>query len=336
MKRSLASVSASILALGLLMMLIGLLSGCRESSVAATLEEQHQPPDLVEVTGASLAPLDGLAPGSREAQERQRQTVAERGLPLEVRSKETGIVFRLIPSGTYMRGSTKAEQDAAVAAGADRDWVNRENPRHEVRLTEAFYMGKFEVTQGQWRRVMGSNPSHFSNAGDDAPVERVSWDMVQEFLDRLCDLEGVPRGTYRLPTEAEWEYACRAGTTTAFHYGDSLDATMANFDGNYPHGGGRKGEYRRTTVPVGQFRPNAWGLYDMHGNVWEWVNDWFGDYSAGLVEDPLGPRSGGLRVNRGGGWGSSARGCRSARRRRDAPGRRHIFVGFRLMRAVPE
>ena len=142
-------------------------------------------------------------------------------------------------------------------------------------------------------------------------------------------------GTCRLPTEAEWEYACRAGTQTVFHDGDSLDATMANFDGNYPYGSGRKGEYRDETVAVGSFKPNAWGLHDMHGNVWEWCADWYGEYPAGLAVDPSGPPSGEDRVLRGGSWGNLARYCRSAYRDGYDPGDRGGFLGFRLARDAP-
>jgi formylglycine-generating enzyme required for sulfatase activity len=194
-------------------------------------------------------------------------------------------------------------------------------------------MGKYEVTQAQWERVMGSNPSNFKNAGKDAPVEQVSWDDCQAFIRKLNAL--VPGGGFRLPTEAEWEYACRAGTTTTFHYGNDLDASMANFDGNYPYGNGAKGRYRETTVPVGTFKPNAWNLYDMHGNVWELCWDWHGEYPTGSVIDPSGPGSGSNRVPRGGSWDCNARDCRSANRVRYVPGSRNSLVGLRLARGAP-
>jgi formylglycine-generating enzyme required for sulfatase activity len=204
-----------------------------------------------------------------------------------------------------------------------------------VTLTRAFYCGKFEVTQRQWEAVMGSNPSYFQNAGPDAPVETVSWDGCQVFLKKLCEMEGVPEGTYRLLTEAEWEYACRAGTQTPFCYGTDLDSSMANFNGKYPYGAGAEGVYRGMTTPVGSFQPNAWGLYDMHGNVWEWCQDWWGPYPSKPVTDPLGPASGVSRVLRGGSWRSDARNCRCANRsgfRRDD---RYDGLGLRLARTTP-
>ncbi|NCA83577.1 MAG: formylglycine-generating enzyme family protein [Opitutae bacterium] len=239
-----------------------------------------------------------------------------------------GVKLELVwcPAGSYTRGSPANE------AGRSDD-----ETQHRVTLTKGFWMGKHEVTQAQWEAVTGSNPSHFKNAGKSAPVESVSWDDCQEFVRKLN--ARVPGAGFRLPTEAEWEYACRAPSagsgqagTSAFHYGNDLDATMANFDGNYPYGNGRKGEYRQTTVAVGTFRPNAWGLYDMHGNVWEWCQDWYGDYPTGSVTDPAGPGSGSFRVYRGGGWYSSARGCRSASRYGSDPGSRSGILGLRLAR----
>ncbi len=276
--------------------------------------------DLLEVANAQYASLDGLASGSREAQDCQRQVVAQLGLPLEVRSAKTGIVFRLIPAGTFTMGSPPDEAPRG-----------RDETQHEVTLTKAFYCGKYEVTQGQWESVMGSNPSNFTRVGRDAPVEQVSWKDCQVFVNKLCQTESVPEGTYRLLTEAEWEYACRAGTTTPFCYGNDLDSSMANFGTS----SGRKGQYRRTTVKVGTFRPNGWGLYDMHGNVWEWCQDWHGEYSCGSVTDPPGPASGDHRVHRGGSWGHDARNCWSALRYGSTPGNRFDSLGVRLARTAP-
>jgi formylglycine-generating enzyme required for sulfatase activity len=295
-------------------------------AVAATkpMNAQRSQADFVEVAGAEYVSLAGLASGSREAQERQRQAVRDLGVPLEIRMQKTGIVFRLVPGGSFTIGSPSNESDR-----------ESDETQHQVVLTKAFYCGKFEVTQGQWQQVMGSNPSDFQNAGADAPVESVSWDDCQTFVKTLCQLEGVPEGTYRLPTEAEWEYACRAGTQTPFAYGDDLDSTMANFDGNYPYGSGRKGQYRQTTVAAESFRPNAWGLYDMHGNVWEWCQDWYGPYPSGSVTDPLGPRFGEDRVGRGGSWFHDAKHCQSAYRGYNSPGFRNGVLGLRLARIIP-
>jgi sulfatase modifying factor 1 len=232
--------------------------------------------------------------------------------------EKSGIELVYIPAGSFTMGSPQGEE------GRDGD----EGPQHQVTLSQGFYLGKTEVTQAQWEKVTGKNPSDFQNAGPTAPVENVSWDDCQAF----CKEAG---SGLRLPLEAEWEYACRAGTTTAFHYGDSLDASMANFDGDYPYGEGKKGEYRETTIAVGQFKPNAWGLYDMHGNVWEWCQDWIGDYPAGAVRDPRGPDSGADRVLRGGGWYNFARYCRSASRNGRRPDYRIRNFGLRVARSAP-
>jgi formylglycine-generating enzyme required for sulfatase activity len=222
-----------------------------------------------------------------------------------------GMEFVLIPAGTFQMGANDS------AAYGD------EKPVHTVRITQPYYMGKYEVTHGQWQAVMGNNPSKFTGDSN-RPVENVSWDDVQEFIRRLNAREGG--ATYRLPTEAEWEYAARAGTTTRWSFGD--DASQLGryvwYDGNA----------RGQTHPVGQLQPNPWGLYDMHGNVWEWVQDWYGNYTSSTAVDPAGPSTGSLRVLRGGGWGSPARICRSALRRGGAPGFRDVYLGVRLLRVA--
>jgi formylglycine-generating enzyme required for sulfatase activity len=234
-------------------------------------------------------------------------------------SPTLGAQFVLIPAGTFMMGSPGNEP------GRDND-----ETQHQVTISRPFYMQTTEVTQGQWKRVMGNNPSHFQNCGDDCPVEKVSWNDVQDFIRRLNQLEGTDK--YRLPTEAQWEYAARAGSTTPFHTGSCLSTDQANYDGNYPQSGCPKGEYRQKPVRVGSFPPNAWGLHDMHGNVWEWVQDWKGDYPYGSVTDPEGPSSGSSRVFRGGSWINIAGYCRSANRNDVAPGDRNDLLGFRLLR----
>ena len=186
----------------------------------------------------------------------------------------------------------------------------------QVRISRGFWLGQHEVTQSEWQGVMGTNPSEFSGCGQ-CPVERVSWNDAQEFIRSLNGRFGGNR--YRLPTEAEWEYAARAGTT-GDRYGN-LDAIAWYRDNS----GGR-------THPVGQKAPNAWGLHDMLGNVWEWVADWYGGYPGGAVTDPRGPVSGSDRVDRGGGWGVSASYCRSSTRFSDTPGIRNAYLGFRLLR----
>lgn len=235
----------------------------------------------------------------------------------EAITNSLGMKFVFIESGTFMMGSPEDEPERA----------NHETPHH-VTLTNAFYMQATEVTQGQWRAVMGSNPSFFSRCGDDCPVELVSWDDVQVFI---AALNTRGEGVYRMPTEAEWEYAARAGTTTPFHNGECLSADQANYRGDRPLENCPPGEYRGKPLPVASFPPNAWGLYDMHGNVREWVQDWDGNYPAKAVVDPTGPASGSRRVERGGSWFYHAGECRSAYRGSIRPGGTSYDLGFRLV-----
>ena len=219
-----------------------------------------------------------------------------------------GMEFVWIPAGNFLMGSATDEE------GRDDD-----EPQHEVQISQGYWIKKHEVTQGEWVALMGTNPSHFSNCGPRCPVEQVSWDDTQEFIRRLNSRESGSGYIYRLPTEAEWEYGARAGTIGARH--GELDA-IAWHGGNSGHG----------AHPVGQKRANAWGLYDVLGNVWEWTGDWYGAYPSVTVTDPVGPGSGAGLVNRGGGWGSSAGVVRSADRRNLAPVHRFSDIGFRLVR----
>ena len=230
-----------------------------------------------------------------------------------------GMEFVWIEPGTFLMGSPSSE--------ADRDG---DESQHQVTLTKGFYMQTTEVTQGQWKVVMGNNPSAFSNCGDNCPVEQVSWNDVQEFIHKLNSRTGEP---YRLPTEAEWEYACRAGSNTPFNTGDSLSTDQANYDdGNSRFVRMFLLKYSRVgPLPVKGFPPNAWGLYDMHGNVWEWCADWYGDYPPDSVVEPTGPSSGSTRVLRGGGWYFLVGGGRSADRNRRAADTRSPYFGFRLV-----
>ena len=220
-----------------------------------------------------------------------------------------GMEFVLIPAGTFQMGSPTTEP------GRDSD-----ETLHTVTLSQPFYLSKHEVTQAQWQAIMGSNPSQFPC--DACPVESVTWNEVQAFIEELDLQEGVQ--VYRLPTEAEWEYAARAGTQTVYHFGNAEGRLeLYGWCGYIP---GVRGAY-----PVGQKRPNGWGLYDMHGNVWEWVQDWYGDYPSGAVTDPQGPSSGNLRVERGGGR-NTVGSCRAAERERGHPNNRSTWRGFRLAR----
>jgi formylglycine-generating enzyme required for sulfatase activity len=224
-------------------------------------------------------------------------------------TNSVGIEFVLIPAGTFIMGSETGESD--------------ELPTHQVTISRPFYLGKYEVTKAQWLAVMGNNPSLFQG-NPNLPVEQVWWDSVQEFIHKLNAMEGGNK--YRLPTEAEWEYAARAGSRTVFSFGD--DATHLGEYAWYKDNSDGK------THPVGWLKPNAWGLYDVHGNVMEWVQDWYGRYPTGAVTDPQGPASGSHRMRRGGAWNSSASVCRSANRY-SVPGYRDDFLGFRLLRTAP-
>jgi formylglycine-generating enzyme required for sulfatase activity len=234
-----------------------------------------------------------------------------------------GFEMRAIPAGSFLMGSPSDEPDRASDEGPQR--------RVSVR---AFQMGKTEVTQGLWQAVMGSNASGFSNCGANRPVEHVSWNDVQSFIQRLNQQTGR---RFRLPSEAEWEYAARAECETPFTVGEQcrsrIEVSEANFDGNYTYNGSSKGEYRNRTTPVTSFKANGWGLYDMHGNVGDWVQDCYGPYSAAPSDGSAKEESNcGRHVLRGGGWGHFPRGLRSACRSWDTPGDRGHYTGFRLAR----
>lgn len=253
-----------------------------------------------------------LSPQTPTSSSPRRKTTA----PAQPRQSVPQIEMVLIPTGMFMMGSPDG-------VGSDS-----EHPQHRVRM-KSFHMGRYEVTQAQYRAVMGTNPSE--SKGDDLPVENVSWNDAKEFCRKLSQMTGKE---YRLPSEAQWEYACRGGTTTAFAFGDSLSSGQANFNGNYPYGGAAKGVDRDKTTPVGSFQPNGWGMYDMHGNVWEWCEDyWHTNYngapsygSAWLVRGSLNQR-----ILRGGSWDFGAEFCRSADRQSNRSDSRGSVTGFRLV-----
>jgi formylglycine-generating enzyme required for sulfatase activity len=279
-------------------------------------------------------PFDGA-----EAKRRQQETAKALGVPVEKTVDLGGGVkleLVLIPAGEFQMGGDESPEEVARKSGGVpdnirktiADWCKNEHPQHKVRITKPFYMGKHEVTQEQWERVMGNNPCHFKGAKN--PVEQISWNDTQEFIKKLNARVGE-KGAFGLPTEAEWEYACRAGTVTPFHTGDTISTAQANYNGNHTYGDGRKGEYRKKTIAVGSFAANAFGLYDMHGNVWEWCQDWYGKYDAGAKDDPTGPATGDGRVLRGGSWYYYPRLCRSAGRAWIYPALRLLNYGFRLL-----
>jgi len=223
----------------------------------------------------------------------------------------TGMEMIFVQGGCFQMGDTFG------------DGESDEKPVHKVCVHD-FYLGKYEVTQGQWKAVMGNNPSNFSNCGDNCPVEQVSWNDVQQFIRKLNSQSGK---NFRLPTEAEWEYAARSGEKNEKWAGTNSESALGDYYAWYGENSGSK------THPVGQKRPNGLGLYDVSGNVWEWVEDWKGDYPTGHVTDPKGPARGAYRVRRGGSWASETRVCRSAYRYSRIPGGRNNDLGFRL--AVP-
>jgi formylglycine-generating enzyme required for sulfatase activity len=246
-----------------------------------------------------------------------------------------------VPDGTFLMGQTEAEKQELIRLRGEKkyeEYYRRELPQHEVHVKE-FRMGKYPVTQAQWEALMGNNPSKFKGAN--RPVEKVSWDDVQEFLKKLnaqgeknrgnppLPLPGgeTPpwpplRGEFRLPSEAEWEYACRAGTSTPFYFGETISPDLANYDGNYTYASGPKGEYRQQTTDVGSFPPNAFGLCDMHGNVWEWCADpWHDNYEGAPQDGSVWEKAGNARYRllRGGSWSFDPHDLRCASRSYDGP-----------------
>jgi formylglycine-generating enzyme len=229
----------------------------------------------------------------------------------------TGVTFVDIPAGNFIMGSPVAER----GRGTD------EFP-HEVVIGKRFLLGRDEVTQEQWQKAMGTSPSHFADCGPRCPVEHVSYADIEQFLARVND--GAAEFRYRLPTEAEWEYACRAGTTTPFSTGENLTTDQANYNGTFPYAGFPRGAYREHPTPAGTFPLNPWGLADMHGNVWEWTSDWYAPYERASAIDPHGPSSAEKKSIRGGSWYFDANSARCALRYTHAPLDRGFSLGFRI------
>ncbi|MBN1444423.1 MAG: formylglycine-generating enzyme family protein [Planctomycetes bacterium] len=244
----------------------------------------------------------------------------------EYRHRQTGVLFVRLPGGKFWMG---AQSEDPEGQNYDSQAEANEGPVHEVALS-TFLIAKHEVTKRQWEAVMGTRP--WAGQRDvlddpDSPAVYVSWDDAQAFV---AAVNALGQGTFRLPAEAEWEYACRAGTTTRFYWGD--DPTYSQIGAYAWYGDNAYDVGERYAHVVGQKLPNAWGLYDMSGNVWEWCQDWYGVYPAGPVTDPAGPPAGAYRVGRGGSWGNIPGYCRSAVRYRSAPWIRYRYLGFRLAR----
>ncbi len=244
-----------------------------------------------------------------------------------------------IPAGKFMMGQTVAEKQELLKTFKEKEYKDtfgNEFPRHQVTLPE-FYLGQMPVTQAQWKAIMGNNPSRFKG-NDKLSVDSVSWLDAVDFCRKLSQKTGR---TYRLPSEAEWEYACRAGTTTPFAFGETITPAMVNYDGNYPYAGAARGENRQKTAPVGIFPANAFGLYDMHGNLWEWcLDEWLDSYRNAPVDGSargnINSRDAGKqRLLRGASWNNGAWTCRSANRNFSGVSNRYINFGLRVVAVTP-
>ena len=263
--------------------------------------------DLTPIRGSLLlAPFNESV--AKEKQNELAKILQTKALEVEDLGKGVSLEMVLIPAGKFMMGSPASEIGRDIS-----------EKQHEVTLTKPFYMGKYEVTQEQWQAIMGDNPSQVK--GEKLPVTNALWGNCQDFIKKL---NANTSGGYRLPTEAEWEYACRAGTTTSYSFGDRLTNAIANYAFG-PQG---------RTKAVGSYNPNAFGLHDMHGNVWEWCEDWRGTYPAGAVIDPKGPATGERRILRGGSC-DGVSDCRSSGRINfGSPAYRVAFNGFRLAKTI--
>ena len=295
------------------------------------------PPAVKPAASAPAAALE--APfDAAQATARQQECAVRAGVPATFENA-LGMSFVLVPPGAFTMGSPEAEPRR----------LPEETP-HRVVLTKPVYMAAYEVTQGQWETLMGDNPAYWSPEGyrrkrgkerdtSRFPVERVAWFQAMEFCKRLADRpeERAAGRVYRLPTETEWEYACRAGTETPYHFGAVHDGSLANSFGGAPYGVDKKGPYLNRPCDVGSYPANAFGLHDMHGNMWEWCADWYASdaYVTATPEDPRGPESGDARVIRGGAWRFSCDYCRAAVRHGYDPRVRAYDVGFRVALDLP-
>ena len=288
-----------------------LMVGCGENDTATSAPEPSREPSPAPAPATETPrPKPRTLPKKVSPAPVNLSTSAVEGKPFTIADLSMDMLW--VEPGTFTMGSPTTEA-----------YRYSSETQHEVTLTNGFWLGKHEVTQSQWEKVMGNTPSHFKGAN--RPVGKVPWTEVTSFCEKHTEMESeagrLPAGmSYQLPTEAQWEYACRAGTKTAFSFGDSLTSEQANISGG-------PGE----TVDVGKYPGNSWGFHDMHGNVFEWTADWYGfAYPTGSVTDPTGPAVGSYRVWRGGSWNRSANYARSADRRRNVPAFSNYFLGFRL------
>ncbi|MCX6878021.1 MAG: formylglycine-generating enzyme family protein [Verrucomicrobia bacterium] len=296
------------------------------------------------VTALSRA-KDQTPPWAKVSPE-QEEAANKLGVPVAIENS-VGMRFVLIPPGKFMMGSRDPAAEVArrcAMPNAQPGWFADEHPCHEVTLSSAFYLTIHEVTQGSYGAVVNPKsdqptvkkipedlPDGFNGA--DHPVVKVAWNDAEKFCKILNAQAGEKGREYALPTEAQWEYACRAGTATPFSFGETLSTDQANYHGGYTYGDGRKGVYREKPLPVGSLPPNAWGLYDMHGNVSEWCADFYGEYGSPAESDPQGPAKGDSHVLRGGSWRSYPGACRCACRL--GAGDASLKIGFRVRCAIP-
>lgn len=318
-----------------------LAAGLTEVKVTTRLEEVSKLgvnlPKPSPIASPAAAPPLAIAPFDEQTAKRHQAAWAKYLKVPVVQTNSIGMRLVLLPAGKFMMGAS--DEEKPVESGA--------RPQHEVRINKPFYLGVYEVTQAEYEQVMGSNPSFFRASGGGAsrvsgldtgrfPVETISWDEAMAFCRCLSDLaaEKAAGRVYRLPTEAEWEYACRAGTTTPFDFGVRLNGREANCNGSNPYGTTEEGTFLGRTERVGAYSANAFGLYDVHGNVWEWCADWLGSYAVGPASDPAGPGSAANRVFRGGCWYDAGGDCRSAHRYGFNQGFRHQNGGFRVVRTL--
>ncbi|MHC4505427.1 MAG: formylglycine-generating enzyme family protein [Planctomycetota bacterium] len=302
----------------------------------------------------ALARAEATTPPWAKVSPEQVAAAKKLGVPVAFENS-VGMRFVLIPPGTFMMGSRDPAAEVArrcAMPNAQSGWFYDEHPRHKVTLTKAVYMAIHEVTQGCYEAVTGPKsakdtkkkkgkkeknadeyPEEFKGA--DKPVGNVAWSDAEKFCKTLSRNKAEEGRKYALPTEAQWEYACRAASTTPFAFGETASTDKANYHGGYTYGGGTKGENRAKPLPVGSLPANAWGLHDMHGNVSEWCADWYVEYAGAAASDPQGPAKGKQRVLRGGSWRSYPGACRSAFRHRGEGRARSYNTGFRVCCAVP-
>lgn len=283
---------------------------------------------------SSLMLLALLAPQTGRAAAPPAQTSAPAPKQETWQEPVTGMKFVKIEAGCFQMGQSPAEQRLLQRAAGGTDYTKYyadELPQHKVCVDE-FWMAIHEVTQGEWQKVMGFNPAVFQD-GPEYPVEMVSWDDAQLFITKLNEQAGDTQ--LRLPSEAEWEYAARAGTTTMYSTGDNIRGNQANFNGTFPFGFNLRDEYRKSPTPVGTFPANAFGLYDMNGNVWEWCNDWYKEdyYRQSVMQNPIGPDTGQMRVLRGGSWFRYSAHVRSATRYKNKQSGQYADTGFRVVKS---